>query len=103
MSNAQNDALEEIIHDAEIVESPSEESTSPVPQEEENVRLMDFAEAITEATSGKRIRRMAWPEGECGYFTKYSDGELLTIVKDGKEFIWKLSKGDTCEEDWTSF
>jgi len=71
---------------------------SPLPQEEER-ELMDFPEAIREATIGKKIRREFWPEGEFGYFR----GDFLMIHKDSEDFFWRVSMGDAVESDWVSF
>jgi hypothetical protein len=64
---------------------------------------MTFPEAIAEATIGKRIQRVGWPENEYGYFKD----EFLTIKREGdegyKDYLWVISKGDVVEEDWISF
>lgn len=75
-----------------------EAETSPIPELEVS-ETMTFPEAIAEATLGKRIQRLAWPKDEYGYFKD----EFLCIHKDGKDFIWQVSKGDAVEEDYVSF
>lgn len=71
--------------------------------EEEVQKLLTFPEAIAEATIGKSIQRIVWPENEFGYFKD----EFLTIRRDGsegyKDYNWLISKGDATEVDWVSF
>ena len=82
---------------------PVEPITSPVPEEVVEVeKLLTFPEAIAEATIGKRIRRLEWPEDEYGYFKVFKDGDFL-CVKTDKEYIWKISKEDASTEDWIAF
>ena len=65
--------------------------------------LLTFPEAIAEATIGKSIQRIGWPENEFGYFKD----EFLCIRRNGaegyKDYTWLISKGDATEEDWISF
>ena len=92
MSNAQTEAFEESVREAEIEESP-------LPVEEEKPETLTFYEALAEALTGKRIQRKEWSEAEYGYF----DGDFLNIFKGGKSYTWIISKGDVIESDWIAF
>jgi hypothetical protein len=91
MSNAQTEAFEESVREAEIEESPL-----PV---EEKPETLTFYEALAEALVGKRIQRKEWSKEEYGYF----EGDFLHIFKDGKAYTWILSKGDVIESDYVTF
>lgn len=91
MSNAQTEAFEESVRDAEI-------ETSPIPVEEEE-KLLTFYEALAEALIGKRIQRKEWDKSEYGHF----EGDFLHIYIGGKNHVWEVSKGDVCECDWIAF
>ena len=97
MSNAQNEIIDEMIQEAEV-----EPSTSPVPEEVVGDKLMTFPEAIAEATIGKRIRRIVWPENEFGFFE--NDLFLIHRDKDGvvADYQWIISKGDAIEKDYVT-
>jgi len=71
-------------------------NTSPLPEEK---TLMDFPDAIREATIGKRIQREEWHDSEYGYFRK----DFLMIHKNSEDFIWQISLGDALAEDWLVF
>ena len=91
MSNAQTEAFEESVREAEL-------ETSPLPVEEE--KLLTFGEAMQEALSNKRIARKAWGGlSEYGHF----EGDFLHIFRNGADHNWIVSKGDVCEVDWIAF
>jgi hypothetical protein len=92
MSNAQTEAFEESVRDAEVV-------TSPLPVEEEKPETMTFYAALAEALVGKRIQRKFWDKSEYGHF----EGDFLHIFKGGADHTWLISKGDVIEEDWIVF
>jgi hypothetical protein len=50
----------------EIGEAPEGTGQSPI-LEEPTKETMSFPEAIAEATNGKHIQRLAWPEDEFGF------------------------------------
>lgn len=81
--------------DPEIIEYPIPEA--------EAQKLLTFPEAIAEATIGKSIQRIGWPEIEFGYFKD----NFLYIRRGGpegyKDYIWQVSHGDAVETDWVSF
>jgi hypothetical protein len=61
------------------------------------INKLSFTNAIKEVAKGKKIKRLAWPEGEWGYL----DGFLM-IHKNG-DFKWNISDGDMLNDDWISF
>lgn len=62
---------------------------------------MDFPQAITEITSGKKIRRLAW-ENEETYGLLY-ETRLKLHKPDGQLYDWVLTDGDLLGVDWVSF
>lgn len=91
MSNAQTEAFEESVREAELEESP-------LPEVEEE-KLLTFYEALQEALLGRRMQRKEWDKSEYGFF----EGDFLHIFIRGKSHVWEVSKGDLIESDWIVF
>lgn len=67
----------------------------PTPAVEE--RVMDFYEALDEATRGAKVRRQSWPEGTVIYF----HAECLHIRRDdGTVHTLIVSAVDVNAADW---
>jgi hypothetical protein len=69
-------------------------STSPVPKKEKR-KEQSFQEVLGEVLTGKKIARLAWPNGE---YVFMKDGRLK-IFRDGKEFDLIVTDGDFAN-DW---
>ena len=70
-------------------------SLTPVP-EEVQPRTMDFNDAILQIMKGKKVARVSWGNEDYGVLKD----EWLSIVREGKTFVWKVSEGDMVSQDW---
>ncbi len=70
-------------------------ATSPVPPKKEEPLFVDFLGAMKAILEGKRVRRIAWPEGEYAC----TDAGWIKIFK-GSYNAWIISDGDYASTDW---
>ena len=72
------------------------ELLTPIPRKPGESITMDFPEAIRQIMSGKKVRRMEWPDEDYGVLKD----EWLTIYTKGAFHSWLVSLGDMGANDW---
>jgi len=72
------------------------EMLTPTSRKKGESITMDFPDAIRDIISGKKVRRISWPEEDYGLLKD----SWLTIYTKNDFHTWTVSEGDTEGNDW---
>ena len=73
-----------------------DDTLTPVVLNESKPMTMSFFDAMKKIHEGKRVTRIEWANADYGFLKD----EWLSIYRDGKVFVWKVSLGDMDGNDW---